>query len=193
MSLHICIIDFYTDPDYSTVVQLVHILQQLDENIKITVLPYTTRNIVNKIRLLNVNAIILSGSNHRIFKTSLRSLKGLLDLDIPILGICFGYQWMVHTLKGTLDSYKDGRLHEYSKILEISDPFYVAKRKYEFSHHDFITKLPTSWIPVLQKDSQIWMAYRPDKKWIGIQFHPEKHKASGKDFFKNWIKFLLTK
>lgn len=193
MSLHLCIIDFYTDPKYSTIYQLVSLLQQIDKTIQVIVLPYTTRNLINKIRSLNVNAIILSGSDHRILKSPFTSLKSLLDLDIPILGICFGYQWMVHTLKGKIESYEDGRLHEYNQVLEILSPLYVAKRKYEFTHHDFITKLPTEWIPILQKDSQIWMAYRPDKKWIGIQFHPEKHKASGKDFFTNWIKFLLTK
>lgn len=193
MTIHLCIIDFYTDPRYSTVSQLVDLFKQIDNSIQITILPYTTQKIMNKIRTLKLEGIILSGSNHRILKTSLYSLKGLLDLNIPLLGICFGYQWMVHTLKGTVDSYKDEKLHEYSKVFEILDPFYVAKRKYEFSHHDFIIKLPTLWIPVLQHDSQIWMAYRPDKKWIGIQFHPEKHMASGKTFFTNWIKFLSTK
>lgn len=149
MSLHLCIIDFYTDPKYSTISQLVPLLKQIDKTIQFTVLPYTTRNLVNYIRSLKTNAIILSGSNHRILKTPFTSLKGLLDLDIPILGICFGYQWMIHTLKGKIDSYEDGKLHEYNQVLEILSPLYVAKRKYEFSHHDFITELPIAWIPVL--------------------------------------------
>uniref|UniRef100_A0A6C0CRY2 Glutamine amidotransferase domain-containing protein n=1 Tax=viral metagenome TaxID=1070528 RepID=A0A6C0CRY2_9ZZZZ len=193
MSFHLCIIDFYTDLNYSTISQLIQIFKTIDKKILITVLPYTTRNIINKIQSLNINGIILSGSNHRILETPLQSLKKILDLDIPILGICFGYQWMVHTLKGKIDSYEDRELHEFRKVLQIFEPFNIAKRKYEFSHHDFIIKLPTSWIPVLQKDSQIWIGYQPNKKWIGIQFHPEKHMASGKDFFTKWIKFLLTK
>lgn len=193
MSFHLCIIDFYTDPNYSTISQLVNLFERIDPKINVNVLPYTTRNIVQKINRLNVQAIILSGSDHRILKTPLKSLNGLFDLEIPLLGICFGYQWMIHTLKGGIDSYKDGQLHEYGRLLEISVPFNVAKRKYEFSHHDFIIQLPENWVPILQKDSQIWMAYRPDKKWIGIQFHPEKHMASGKEFFTQWIKFLSTK
>ena len=193
MALHLCIIDFYTDPNYSTISQLVNVFERMDSSIQITILPYTTRDLIDRINKLNVNGIILSGSDHRVLKTPFVSLKGLFDLDIPLLGICFGYQWMIHTLKGSIDSYKDGQLHEYGRLLEISVPFNVAKRKYEFSHHDFITQLPENWVPVLQKDSQIWMAYRPDKKWIGVQFHPEKHMASGKDFFGQWIKFLSTK
>ena len=191
--MHLCIIDFYTDPNYSTILQLIKVLEDIDKSIQVTILPYTTYNIINKIQYLNINGIILSGSNHRILEKPLQSLKSVLDLDIPILGICFGYQWMVHTLKGKIDSYEDGELHEFSKVLEIFEPFNIAKRKYEFTHHDFIKKLPTSWVPVLKNNSQIWMAYQPNKKWIGIQFHPEKHMASGKDFFKKWIKFLLTK
>lgn len=193
MSIHLCVIDFYTDLNYSTISEIVNVFEKIDKNIKITVLPYKLRNIVSKIKTLNCNAIILSGSNHRVLKTPLQSLKDVLELDIPLLGICFGYQWMIETLKGTIDFYKDGQLHEYSQLLEISGPFNVAKRKYEFSHHDFITQLPEKWRPIIQYNEQIWMAYRPDKQWIGIQFHPEKHIASGKDFYSKWIKFLLTK
>lgn len=193
MDFHLCLINFYTDPNYSTISKIVSIFEKIDKSIKVTILPYATRDILNKIKNLNVQGIILSGSDHRILKTPLSSLKGLFDLDIPLLGICFGYQWMIHTLKGSIDFYKDGELHEYSQLLEIYSPFHVAKRKYEFSHHDFITELPKDWIGVIQKDSHIWMAYYPDKKWIGVQFHPEKHMASGKDFFIQWIKFLSTK
>ena len=193
MSLHFCLIDFYTIANYSTITEIVNVFEKIDKSIKITVLPYTTPDILDKIKNLNVNAIILSGSDHRVLKTPLNVLKSLFDLNIPLLGICFGYQWMVYNLKGSIDSYKDGQLHEYGRLLEISSPFYVAKRKYEFSHHDFITQLPENWVSVLQRDSQVWMAYHPDKKWVGVQFHPEKHMASGKDFFNQWIKFLSTK
>ena len=193
MALHFCLIDFYTDPNYSTISDILNILERIDKSIKITILSYTTRDILDKIKTLDVNAIILSGSDHRVLKTPLMNLKGLFNLDIPLLGICFGYQWMIHNLKGGIDSYKDGQLHEYSQLLEIFDPFHVAKRKYEFSHHDFITELPEKWTSFLQQDKQIWMAYHSDKKWLGVQFHPEKHIASGKDFFTKWIKFLSTK
>ena len=126
MALHLCIIDFYTDPNYSTISQLVNVFERMDSSIQITILPYTTRDLIDRINKLNVNGIILSGSDHRVLKTPFVSLKGLFDLDIPLLGICFGYQWMIHTLKGSIDSYKDGQLHEYGRLLEISVPFNVA-------------------------------------------------------------------
>ena len=50
MSIHLCVIDFYTDLNYSTISEIVNVFEKIDKNIKITVLPYKLRNIVSKIK-----------------------------------------------------------------------------------------------------------------------------------------------
>ena len=56
---------------------------------------------VDKIRQLNPQGIILSGGPSSIYEDSSPSIdSSLFDLGIPILGICYGMHYIVHTLGG---------------------------------------------------------------------------------------------
>jgi len=149
----------------------------------------------NNSNLLNVatncNAIIISGSHWRVLDKNTPTLpKSILQMNKPILGICYGYQLIIKELCGEdcIDTFADGKLHSYDKMLS---PYKTKKRLYHFMHHDYVVKLPDKWeIDIISRDNkQIWAAHY--KNIIGIQFHPEYHRGSSCEFCINWVnKFI---
>jgi imidazoleglycerol phosphate synthase glutamine amidotransferase subunit HisH len=90
-----------------------------------------------------------------------------------------------------LTSHFDKKRHTYNKNLIITRPFKIKKNRYFFNHFDYIQKIPNNWISVIKNKNQIWMAYDKINKHIGIQFHPEVYKKSGRIFYKKWIKYII--
>jgi GMP synthase (glutamine-hydrolysing) len=96
--------------------------------------------------------IILSGGPASIFDRGVpKSREGLFDLDLPVLGICYGMQLMAHQLGGTV---KPSPLREYGR----ADLFLTAKGKKSLlfggldekqriwmSHGDQVAKLPSGF------------------------------------------------
>ena len=61
---------------------------------------------VSRIRELNPEGIILSGGPASIYeKNSPRADRGIFDMGIPILGICYGMQFMVDALDGIVKKF----------------------------------------------------------------------------------------
>jgi GMP synthase (glutamine-hydrolysing) len=189
--MNIIVIDMYFNN--SNVYNFQKVFHKINPNIIINVLPYNTPNLIKKIKLINPIAIIISGSKFRILEKDSPSLPlSLLKLNKPILGICYGYQWLVKILNGQIGTFDDSKLHNYKKKIIINYPFYVDNKFYEFTHHDYIKQLPLKWKNILQYDNQIWIASNTKNKFLGIQFHPEKHLSSGIPFFKAWISWIIN-
>ena len=158
-----------------------------EQNINIVVFMHDEKRLVQKIIDSSPVAIILSGSKSRINeKTHSTIPKRILDLNIPILGICYGFQWLVKYTGGEICTFKDGLRHRYGKRLYLFD----EKRVYMFDHHDFVCKMTKDWDVVLSGDF-VYMAVNKEKKLMGIQFHPEFKNASSKTFFaSNFLQII---
>lgn len=175
-------------------------LNELDQSRLIQV-QYITYNIINLIDILKsykkaykYNAIILSGSSKRILEEGKPDLpKDIFRLKIPILGLCYGFQWMVKVLGGKVATFSDNEEHKYNKFIEFKKPFTVDKQKYYFYHHDYILELPpdsTGWESLYKYDNQIWIAENKKMGILALQFHPESHKKSAIAFYSAWIAWL---
>ena len=144
--------------------------------------------------LKEVKGIILSGSDYRV-KSNKRSTvpDEVFKSNIPILGICYGYQYMIGHLGNikNINSFKGRKYHIYTKKLNITEPFISPKTKRYFYHHDYVTKLPLNWKKELEYKKIIYMSYNPVTKYIGVQFHPEKYIKSGNFFFEKWLNYIL--
>jgi len=142
---------------------------------------------------INIDAIIITGSEYRILKNTKKASipKKILKLNIPIIGICYGYQWIIKTLCGKkcLNTFKNDRNNKKNYLIKINEPFNINKNYYKFNHHDYVTKIPKKWIILIKRNKQIWMSYNKEKKIIGIQFHPEATKI-GKVFYKKWLNYI---
>jgi len=185
--MNICVIDNYTDTTLS--VDFSKLFRKIDKTVVITTYSSTENELLHKIRSGSFDAIMLTGSDRRI-KTDRVLPVALLKLKIPILGICYGFQWMTHVLDGTLSSFENNKNCNYTKFLTIDEPFVVSRRLYTLSHHDYITKVPKGFVDTLVYNNMIFMAFDKKNKHVGIQFHPEKHSPSAIEFFRSWIMYL---
>lgn len=154
---------------------------------------WNKKGIIKEIKKGEIDGIILSGSDFRIKKKNKGMLPNIIfKSNIAILGICFGYQYLVYHLSSlnNIKSFRFKNYNKYEKILKINKPFKVPKTKYKFNHHDYIIKLPKNWKSSIKYKNIIYMGYDIDKKYIGIQFHPELHQKSSKLFYGNWLEFI---
>ena len=124
--------------------------------------------------------IILSGGPNSVYDSDYQADPAILDLGVPVLGICYGMQWMAHTLGGTV-SPGDQREFGYARVAtedsaltqEIYDD---APKQLDvwMSHGDKVTGLPEGFRRVGHTPScPIAIMEHADKHLYGVQFHPE--------------------
>lgn len=140
----------------------------------------------------SVKGYILSGSPCSVRdENSPRTSLHVMDVDVPVLGICYGAQLIAHINKGDVEA---SRHREYGRaILHVKkqDPLLeniTASSQVWMSHGDTITRQPEGFTILAGTDAVDVAAYRIDGRNIyGIQFHPEvTHTAEGKTILKNF-------
>jgi len=142
----------------------------------------------------NLKGIVLSGSPCSVHQQDapVPHLNGLTD-TLPILGICYGAQWLAHSSGGNVER----SLHrEYGKAtLRISDaasPLFKnipSSSTVWMSHGDTITRLPENARVLASTDSIPVAAFEfSNRRIFGLQFHPEVyHSEFGKDILRNFL------
>ena len=138
--------------------------------------------------------IILSGGPSSVYspKAPLPN-RGIFDLGVPILGICYGVQLLAHFHGGKVEK---GLKREYGKgTLTVRDASCALFRKLPTdlqvwnSHGDKLTKLPKGFQAVATTENSNFAAIENhERKWFGLQFHPEvAHTPRGKEIISNFV------
>ena len=141
----------------------------------------------------SIIGVILSGSPYSVydpeaFKVDLNGIRG----KYPILGICYGAQFMAHTGGGKVEpagSREYGRAN--LKTFEKENPLFEGfsdNSQVWMSHGDTITQLPENFRCIASTDKVKYAAYQAnDEKLWGVQFHPEAfHSEQGTLLLKNF-------
>ena len=141
----------------------------------------------------NIIGVILSGSPYSVydpeaFKLDLDEIRG----RYPILGICYGAQYMAHVNGGKVEpagSREYGRAN--LKIVDTTSPLFKGFDKDSqvwMSHGDTITALPEGFRCIASTDSVEFAAYQSETEQIyAVQFHPEVfHSLQGSQLLKNF-------
>ncbi len=148
---------------------------------------------LDDIHSLKPEGIILSGGPASIYEPgSPRMDPGVFDLKIPLLGICYGMQFMVDALGGIV---KSARKREYGfaelEVQKQTDLFkdIVTKTQTWMSHGDSIQKLPKGFVATAQTvNSPIAAGENRRRRLYGLQFHPEvEHTPKGKIMIKRFL------
>lgn len=147
---------------------------------------------------LKPQGVILSGGPSSVYASGAPTIDpAIFHLPIPILGICYGLQLIVHLLGGVV---KRGRKKEFGpailKIHDQSDLFLLSKNKLPssfivwMSHGDVVAKLPTDFCAIGRtKMTKYAVVENRKKKIYGLQFHPEViHTQFGKEILENFLK-----
>lgn len=150
---------------------------------------------VEKIKAFDPKGLILSGGPSSIYDPNAPiSDRALLDLGVPVLGICYGMQYLAHVLGGMVTKAVD---REYgSALLTIRDDkdlFHGFKPNQEemawMSHGDRIDRMPEGFsILASSKNSPVAAMADPARRLFGVQFHPEvAHTPNGTRILKNFL------
>ncbi len=148
-----------------------------------------------------IKGIILSGGPSTVTKKSFPNIPfKLFNLNIPILGICYGLQLLAINFKGKVKFGKKNREFGRSILKKKRDSLltknFFSKKKISvwMSHQDIVSKLPIGFKKIaFTDDSSLTIIENKKKKLYGIQFHPEvTHTDNGKILIKNFI-FLICK
>jgi len=148
---------------------------------------------VSEIMKLKPAGIILSGGPSSVYGKNVPiSDKKILDMGLPVLGICYGQQLIAKQLKGNVVSNK---IKEYGKkILKVNDKQdlfsgLLDKEQVWMSHGDSVEGLPPGFVSLGSTDTCKNAAIGNSSKNIyGVQFHPEVvHTLNGIKILKNFI------
>ncbi|MDD5739544.1 MAG: glutamine-hydrolyzing GMP synthase [Candidatus Peribacteraceae bacterium] len=138
--------------------------------------------------------IILSGGPQSVYdKASPVADPRIFSLGVPVLGICYGLQWMTKTLGGTVSP---GKMKEYghTEIRPVSGGGILLKDIGErctvwMSHGDEASKLPEGFQLTALSDSCTNAAFEdPRRKFFAVQFHPEvTHTEHGLEILRRFV------
>lgn len=148
---------------------------------------------IQDIQKLNPEGIILSGGPSSIYeKNSPKVDEKIFDLNIPILGICYGMQFMIHNMGGDV---KRAEKREYGfaelRIKKQEGLFASVDSKTScwMSHGDSIKSIPKGFsITASTENTPIAAVENRKKRFFGLQFHPEVHHTpKGKKMLQNFL------
>ena len=139
--------------------------------------------------------IILSGGPSSVLDDDAPELDArVLDLGIPILGICYGLQVLVHTLGGRIEAANDREYGRATLKIERDDPLFEGlspdgEHTVWMSHGDRVLGLPEGMSVIASSGGSPFAAVRSDRApFWGVQFHPEVvHTEGGTAILENFV------
>jgi len=141
----------------------------------------------------NVKGLVLSGGPASVYETRAPKInREILDLRLPILGLCYGHQLIAQIVGGKVERAEN---REYGvSYVTVDKPVGVLKgvkwkEKVWMSHGDTVFALPSEFEVLAHTENCPVAAFRHKKKPIyGLQWHPEVvHTEKGMQMLRNFI------
>src|SRR5207253_2321726 len=150
-----------------------------------------------EIQKLEPAGIVLSGGPSSVYdRDAPKCDPKVLAQGIPVLGICYGMQWITHTLGGTVekadrreygraqlsvdDSKEQGGSHLFRGV--------PASLRVWNSHGDHVRTLPEGFRTIGRSENAIAAVENKEKKIYAVEFHPEvNHTERGTELLRNFL------
>lgn len=148
---------------------------------------------INEIKKKNPKGIIFTGGPNSVYEENAPMCeKEIFELDIPVLGICYGSQLMTHVLGGNV---KQADTREYGKTnitYKVDNDILLGLDEENIcwmSHTDYIEQPPVGFdILAWTKNCPVAAMGNKEKNLYGVQFHPEvMHTQQGFEIIKNFL------
>ncbi len=148
---------------------------------------------LDDLRKLNPKGLIFSGGPSSVYEPNApRCDPRIFDLNVPVLGICYGMQLGAELLGGRV---KPAKAREYGRArlsVTTDDPLVAGLPKETsvwMSHGDQVHELPPEFLALATTPSCPYAAARHrTRPFYGVQFHPEvTHTPRGQEVFHNFL------
>jgi len=154
------------------------------------IVPFNTT--AEAIRRRDPRGIILSGGPSSVYEQGApHPDPAVIQMGVPVLGICYGVQLMAHFLGGEV---KPSNRREYGQaeiavqaqsqlLAGLTSPLKVW-----MSHGDYVSRPPDGFTITAATEAAIGAVEDPARKLYGVQFHPEvAHTPQGKEILRNFL------
>lgn len=148
---------------------------------------------IEAIRNMKPEGIILSGGPSSIYdEQSPKVDKAIFELGVPVLGICYGMQFMVDALGGKVES-AEKREYGFARLKASAASGILKDVKEDsvcwMSHGDSSTVLPEGFeITASTENTEIAVIECSKRRLYGVQFHPEvEHSEEGRKVISNFL------
>jgi GMP synthase (glutamine-hydrolysing) len=138
-------------------------------------------------------AVILSGGPSSVYEPGAPSLDAeLFELEIPVFGICYGFQAMARALGGTVE--RTGLSEFGGTPLRVVTPGSLfadlpSEQSVWMSHGDSVSHAPAGFLVTAESAGAPVAAFEaPDRRLAGVQFHPEVlHSEHGQQVLERFL------
>ena len=147
---------------------------------------------VEELRSKDPRGIILSGGPSSVYEEGApHPDPAVIQMGVPVLGICYGVQLMAHFLGGEV---KPSNRREYGRAdIEVKSESELlaglpSTLKVWMSHGDYVSRPPEGFTITAATEAAIGAVEDPQRKLYGVQFHPEvAHTPQGKEVLRNFL------
>ena len=155
---------------------------------------YSYKTPLEQIKKMNPKGIILTGGPNSVYEENAASApRELFEWGIPILGLCYGAQLMMHILGGKVERANEQEFGKTHMALDQPEnPLFAGVPNESvvwMSHNDYVTALAPGFSVIAHTDNCPNAAFaREDQKLYGFQFHPEVlHSEYGRQMLANFV------
>lgn len=143
--------------------------------------------------LADADGLILSGGPSSVYDSAAPAYNPeILEMDKPMLGLCYGHQLLCHRLGGEVEP---GDTHEFgAAYLQVKEAKGVLEGLDErelvwMSHRDHVVTLPPGFETLgATEDCPVAAMGDAERKIYGLQFHPEvTHSVRGMEILDNFV------
>jgi GMP synthase (glutamine-hydrolysing) len=154
------------------------------------ILPCTAK--IEEIRAYQPVGIVLSGSPCSVYDPAAPICDpGVLSLGVPVLGICYGLQWISHTLGGKVERAERREYGPAEIDLRDGSALFAGlprRLKIWMSHGDHVRALPPGFQITGVSANGLSAAEDPVRRIFAVQFHPEvRHTERGSEILRNFV------
>ena len=155
------------------------------------ILPCTAS--LEQIRKFEPTGIVLSGGPNSVYDAGAPPCDpAVLSMGLPVLGICYGLQWMAHVLGGRVEradrrEYGRTELRGEERLAPVRRIAAGSLRIWN-SHGDHVRALPAGFRVTGETGNAVSAAENPARRLYAVQFHPEvRHTDRGSDILRNFV------
>lgn len=146
-----------------------------------------------------IDGIILSGGPQSVYADESPKIDNkIYELNVPVLGICYGLQYLAHTLGGKVEPGQHKEMGpatltvlKESPLFKLEDDqFIAADSTVWMSHGDQVTQLPEGFEQIGKTNTTDLAAFANEARHMyGVQFHPELvHTQFGMQILSNFVR-----